>query len=128
MTLRTYVLDLDRLSPAALAEIDAARLAFRSADAEMVSALLDEELSRGGVTDGEAKRNVGRRLLLNPSLAKKGAEAIQPNGVLWNRELRRTQKPHDEAVVQGWDWLQRQETFVPSAKPPADAAATTDEV
>ena len=69
MTLRTLVLDLDKLDAAGLAAVKAAAIVGRTADAEMVTALLDDEAQRPEQQSAAAQLlATGKRLLNNPQL------------------------------------------------------------
>lgn len=69
MTLRTLVVDLDKLTPEALDGLKGAAIIGRTANAEMVTAMLDEATRVPTLATGAARLTwVSKRLLDNPSL------------------------------------------------------------
>lgn len=121
MTLRTLVVDLDKLDAAGLAASKAAAIIGRTANAEMVTAMLDEatrvpEL----VSAAERLKWVSKRLLDNPSLHYPHEETLT------NYHCRRTGTPQHKVKDIGLIALRA----LPDAadQPPPPPAAPTDTV
>lgn len=122
MTLRTLVLDLDKLDAAGLAAVKAAAIVGRTADAEMVTALLDDEAQRPEQQSAAAQLlATAKRLLNNPQLHYPQEE------ILVNYECRRTGQPASKFKEIGLVGL-RNLPDAADAPPPPEPAEPLDTV